>query len=353
MESLPEPQKSKSWAGVGAALFGIVLIVIIAFFALPNLLSLTSIITAENTTSTFHVTNGSTTNGSSVEITYPSNYDVLANYALSMINQNRTASGLDSVTLSPIPSGQQHADSMLRNDYFSHWDAQGYKPYMRYTLLNGTGFVEENVAYEYTSLPSFVTLQSVEKAINDLEWQMMYNDSACCNNGHRNNILNPYHNRVSIGIAYDSTHVYFVEDFETYYINMNSPIETSNGNVVLEGNTSQTLNPTSVLIFYDSTPQPISPQTLNSVYDGSYTPGTFVGGVVPPCNSLFGGCSQFSTGLTVKATTWTVTSNAVDIQFSLSAFVQRSGNGVYTITMMQGDQNNPEYLTSISIFVSS
>ena len=134
---------------------------------------------------------------------------------------------------------------------------------------------------------------------------------------------------------------------------MNSPIETSNGNVVLEGNTSQTLNPTSVLIFYDSTPQPISPQTLNSVYDGPYTPGTFVGGVVPPCNSLFGGCSQFSTGITVRATTWTVATNAVDIQFSLSAFVQRSGNGVYTITMMQGDQNNPEYLTSISIFVSS
>lgn len=359
MESTPEPQKAKNWVGVGAALAAIVLIVIIAFFALPNLLSLTSIITAENTTSTYTLTHGSTisgstTNGSSIEITYPPNYDDIANYALSIINQNRTtAAGLSSVTLSPIPSGQQHADSMLQYDYFSHWDTQGYKPYMRYTLLNGTGYVEENVAYEYTSLPSFVTVQSVEKAINDLQWQMMYNDSACCNNGHRDNILSPFHNRVSIGIAYDSTHVYFVEDFENYYFNVKMPLQTQSGSIVLEGNTSQSLSPSSVLIFYDTIPRALSAQTLNSVYDGPYTPGTFVGGAVPPCNTLLGGCPQFSSGITVRATTWTVTSANLDIQFSLAPFVQRSGNGVYTITLVQGDQSNPDYLTSISIFVSS
>lgn len=26
---------------------------------------------------------------------------------------------------------------MLYYDYFSHWDTQGYKPYVRYTLLGG------------------------------------------------------------------------------------------------------------------------------------------------------------------------------------------------------------------------
>ncbi|MDG6905517.1 MAG: CAP domain-containing protein [Nitrososphaerota archaeon] len=357
MEPLPEPQKSRSWAGVGAALLAIVLIAVIAFFALPNLLSLTSFITQGNSTSTYQLTNvsltsGSTVNGSSIEITYPQNYDTLANYALSLINNNRTAFGLSNVTLSPIPSGQQHADSMLQYGYFSHWDTQGYKPYMRYSLLGGMGFVEENVAYEYTNLPSFVTTQSVEKAINYLQWQMMYNDSVCCNNGHRDNILSPFHNRVSIGIVFDSTHVYFVEDFENYYINLTTPVETQSGNVVLDGNTSQTLTPTSVVIFYDSTPQPISAQTLNTVYDGPYTPGTFIGGVVPPCNNPFG-CPQFSSGITVKATTWTVTTTSIDIHFSLGQFLQHSGKGVYTVTLMQGDQNNPEYLTSISIFVSS
>lgn len=357
MEPTPEPQKSNNWAGAGVALLAIVLIVIIAFFSLPNLLSLTSIITPGNSTSTYTLTystlSGTAANESSIEITYPSAYNILANYALSIINQNRTASGLSNLTLSPIPSGQQHADSMLRYDYFSHWDTQGYKPYIRYTLLNGTGYVEENVAYEYTSLPSFVTVQSVEKAMNDLQWQMMYNDSTCCNNGHRDNILSSFHNRVSIGIAYDSTHVYFVEDFENYYINMTTPVQAQSGSVVLEGNTFESLNPSSILIFYDAIPQPLSAQTLNTVYNGPYTPGTFVGGVTPPCNLILGGCSQFSSGVTVRATTWKVNSASLDIQFSLVPFIQKSGNGVYTVTLVQGEQNNPDFLTSISIFVSS
>lgn len=288
-----------------------------------------------------------------MEITYPPNYSTLASYSLSIINENRSGFNVSSVTSSPIPSGQQHADSMLQNDYFSHWDTQGYKPYMRYTLLNGTGFVEENVAYEFTSLPEYTSTQTVEKAINDLEWQMMYNDTACCNNGHRDNIVNPFHNRVSIGIAYDSTHVYFVEDFENYYINLTTPIFSSSGTVKIVGNTSEHLSPTSVLVFYDGTPQPLTPQTLNSNYDGPYTPGTFVGGALPPCNSVFGSCQQFSTGVTVRASTWKVSSSTIDIEFSLSDFIQQNGNGVYTITLAQGDSNNPEYLTSISISVSS
>ena len=119
--------------------------------------------------------------------------------------------------------------------------------------LSGTGFVEENVAYEFTSLPQFTSTHSIEHAIGSLEWQMMNNDSACCANGHRDNILTPYHNRVSIGVAYDATHVYFVEDFETFLTSLNTPISQGNS-VSLVGNTSGNISPTSILIFYDPTP---------------------------------------------------------------------------------------------------
>jgi hypothetical protein len=56
----------------------------------------------------------------------------------------------------------------------------------------------------------------MENGIAVSEWAMMNNDLQCCNNGHRNNILDPRANRVSIGIAYDSSShiIYFVEDFE-------------------------------------------------------------------------------------------------------------------------------------------
>lgn len=347
----PPPPSRRNWSGIAAALVACVLIIVIALFSLPNLFPLGGL-TAESTSTYYvnHVGNPANTD-SSVEITYPSDYAQIANYSLSIINQNRTIFGLAPVTLSPIPSGQQHADSMLQNAYFSHWDTQGFKPYMRYSLLNGTGFVEENVAYEYSTLPTFTSMQKVDKVINDLEWQMMNNDTICCNNGHRDNILNPYHNRVSIGVAYDSTHVYFVEDFETHLVNFKTPIVQGNS-VSLIGNTSQSLNPSSIEVFYDSPPTQLTPTQLDEDYSMPYGQGTFVGGVVAPCNGIFQRCFQFSQGATVRASTWDVNRTSVNIQFSLSDFTQSNGNGVYTIYLVQGAQTNPEYLTSISVFVS-
>jgi uncharacterized protein YkwD len=334
----------------------------VAFFSLPSLFSLASLLrvqTISNSTSTYNLSNGNnssgaTINDSTIEISFPPAYGTLANYSLSIINENRTGFGLSTVVQSPILSAQQHADSMLQNGYFSHWDTQGYKPYIRYTLLNGTGFVEENVAYEFTTLPTFTSTHSVEHAISDLEWQMVYNDSSCCDNGHRMNILSPFHNRVSIGVAYDTTHVYFVEDFENYYANLSLPIAAQDGVVTFGGTTFQTLDPGSVLVFYDPTPQPLTVQTLNtnSDYNGPYTQGTFAGGVVPPCDNLFGGCTQFASGITVHATTWNVGTNSMDIKFSLSNFVSQYGNGVYTLSLVQGNESNPEFLTSYSVFVS-
>ena len=287
-----------------------------------------------------------------MEITYPPDFSALENYSLAIINQNRTSSGLEAVSLSTIPSAQQHADSMLQNGYFSHWDTQGYKPYMRYSTLGGTGFVEENVAYEFTSLPEFTSSHSIERAIGSLEWQMMNNDSACCANGHRDNILTPFHNRVSIGVAYDATHVYFVEDFETFLTALNTPVSQGNA-ISLSGNTSGNISPTSILIFYDPTPTLLTAAQLNSQYYGPYGQGNFLGGIVPPCSGIFSRCVQFSQGTTEEASVWQVSGTSINLQFSLSNFVQKNGNGVYTIYLIQGSQNDPEFLTSISVFVSN
>jgi uncharacterized protein YkwD len=356
---IPEKPPRSVFARAAAAIVVLLLLVVVAYFALPSLFSLGSVLagtTIDNSTSTYNLggTNSSgVSNESTIEISFPPAYNALANYSLSIINENRTGFGLSNVTQSPILSAQQHADSMLQNGYFSHWDTQGYKPYMRYTLLNGTGFVEENVAYEFTTLPTFTSTHAVESVISDLEWQMIYNDSACCDNGHRLNILSSFHNRVSIGVAYDTTHVYFVEDFENYYTNLSTPVATQDGAVALDGTTFQALTPNSLLVFYDPMPEPLTAQTLNtnSSYDGPYTQGTFAGGVVPPCN-IFGGCTQFASGITVQAKTWNVGTNSIDIKFSLSNFISAYGNGVYTLSLVQGNQSDPEFLTSYSVFVT-
>jgi uncharacterized protein YkwD len=359
-QPVPEPRRGRRWGLLlVAVIVAAILAIVTAIYVLPGLDSVTGFLsgnasyTSKAAISPANIGSNDTFDSSAGwEISYPSNYEEFANYSVSAINQDRENAGLSPVVLSQIPSAQQHADSMLQNHYFSHWDTQGYKPYMRYSILNGTGFVEENVAYEATTIPSFISTSSVEAAISGLEYQMMNNDSICCQNGHRDNILTRFHNQVSIGIAYDSTNVYFVEDFETFLVNLATPI-IQGDTITLTGSTVSPVDPNSVLIFYDSPPQQLTAAQLNTQYYGSYDQGTFLGGIVPPCNAILGRCLQFAEGVTDQAQTWQVSSNSIDIQFSLSDFANKSGNGVYTVYLVEGSQANPEYLTSISIFVTT
>lgn len=157
-------------------------------------------------------------------IIYPQNYTVFANYALSLINNDRAKYGVARLVLGTVPSGQQHANSMLYFGYFGHPDNQGYDPSTRFKMLGGSGLMGENIGMDYcTSSPANVSevyptscgIQSIENGIANSEWGMMYNDAICCNNGHRQNILDSQFTTVSIGIAYASgtSTVYFVEDF--------------------------------------------------------------------------------------------------------------------------------------------
>jgi len=139
-------------------------------------------------------------------------HEELVDYALSLINSDRQSYGLQTVTLSSVDSGQRHAENMLKGGFLSHWDTNGYKPYMRYTLANGKGAVSENAAWSYDSGGL-----DPANAIEQLEHDMMYDD-ASSDWGHRDNILNAFHNKVNIGIAYDRNNMYFVEDFEDDYI---------------------------------------------------------------------------------------------------------------------------------------
>ena len=145
LQPFPE-QKKRSWAAIFAAIIAVLLVVVVALLVLPSIFSIGTFLSRPGSTSTYVVSpvnqtglNSSASGSSAVEITYPSDYSEWQNYSLSIINQNRTSSGLNPVTLSPIPSAQQHADSMLQSGYFSHWDTQGYKPYMRYSVSGRDG----------------------------------------------------------------------------------------------------------------------------------------------------------------------------------------------------------------------
>ncbi len=96
-------------------------------------------------------------------------YSDLVNYALSLINSDRQSNGLQNVSLSSIDSAQLHAEDMLKNGYVSHWDMNGYKPYMRYTLAGGQGAVAENIAWQGET--GNIVGINVESALKDMEYK--------------------------------------------------------------------------------------------------------------------------------------------------------------------------------------
>ncbi len=289
-----------------------------------------------------------TINGGTANVSFPASYTTLAGYSVGLVNQDRAKFGLGPVTLSPIKSGQQHADSMLFFGYFSHYDTQGYKPYMRYTLLGGTGSVEENIAYESWLAPHYFRVSDVERTINALEFQMLYNDSQCCNNGHRMNILNSMHTRVSIGIAFNTTRAYFVEDFENYYADLNFSVASRNYTVTMAGVPLTRFLPTEAVVFYDGPPQPQTVKQLNAG-PHAYDSGTLTGGVLAPCSF---GCPFFPGGITVYAEGWNFSPTRMALKFSLSDFIRHYGVGVYTVYIMSGTSTTSA-ITSVSVFVGS
>jgi hypothetical protein len=228
---------------------------------------------------------------------------------------------------------------MLTNDYVSHWDLSGYKPYMRYTLANGEGAVEENIAW--TQLNAGIFSINVEAALKSDEWGFVYNDSAE-NWGHKDNILNPLHNEVSIGIAYDNNNVYFVEDFIDDYISW-TQLSYNSGVMTMQGIIAQNQgNIQQIAIYYDD-PSPLTVEQLGQApYNDGYNIGTYVGLVVPPN-------FQAQSGITIIADTWSQSGTSFQISFSLNQALGNHGVGVYTLYLEAGSSYTD--LTSYSLFI--
>jgi uncharacterized protein YkwD len=259
-------------------------------------------------------------------------HEELVDYVLSLINSDRQSNGLQNVTLSIIDCGQRHADDMLANQFFSHWDTNGYKPYMRYTLASGKGAVSENVAWLYNS----GGLDPV-KAIERLEYDMMYDD-ASSNWGHRDNILNPLHNSVSIGIAYDNYNVYLVQDFENDYVSWNV-LSVNDNQVTLHGTEQgEQSDIQQIAIFYDNPTPLTSSQLEQAQYQDGYDAGTYVGLTLPPN-------WHATEGITITADSWTQSGNNFQISFSLSQAVAAFSKGVYTLYLETGSSTDDALLT--------
>jgi len=317
---------------VGKLVCAVILLIILGalLYTLPSLMLLGN---RRNPTSSPSSSSSPSPSPNSTSSVPPANAEYVQ-YALGLINSDRTSNNVSTVALSPVNSAQVHADDMLNNDYFSHWGSDGSKPYMRYTLAGGTGAVEENIAAYTMGAPS-----NVDTALSNLENEMMNNDAAS-NWGHRINILNPFHNEVSIGISIGNGRLYFVEDFINDYVQWTT-FTVEQNQVTLAGTLSEQISLSQISIFYDSPPSNLTSYQLeNPPYNDGYTQGTLVGLALPPNY-------QSVKGITITAQTWTQQGQTFKIVFDMTQAFNTYGNGVYTLYLTTINQ---DLLTSYSIW---
>ncbi len=125
-------------------------------------------------------------------------------YLLALINGDRKSMGLGPVVLeerAAQSAGQGHAEDMAENGYLGHWGLDGSVPEQRLTEAGGADMVLENascfVDQQHRSLDHQARFDpaQIEKT------ESMFFHEVPPNDGHRKNILKPWHTSVGIGIA--------------------------------------------------------------------------------------------------------------------------------------------------------
>ena len=278
----------------------------------------------------------------------------LVQHVLNRINKDRADFGLLPVELSPNQAAQIHAEDVFRTRQISHWMTNGEKPYMTYTQYDGEGSVQQNVAiagfspeqYEQCVTNVLVKCEEIEplSTIDQLQYEMMYNDKDCCNDGHKDNILNPRHTHVSIGIVYDQYYLALVQNFENNY-GLDVEVEDSEieiSGTLLDGQLDH------IAIYYDEMP-------TRTVYEQnkdllSYSAGELVAVVVkpPPPGYYYEPLEGYDM---VEADRWTVQGDSVNVGFDLADAVGE--DGAYTLFALVKDGEEMFDVTSYSVFVNS
>lgn len=270
----------------------------------------------------------------------------LFQYMLGLINKDRQDAGISPVILNYNAAAQIHAQDMLDNNYqAAHWGTDGFKPYMRYTDAGGLNYEQENSAYYFRNNPI-----NVKSEIQKLQHTMMYDDAAC-NWSHKENILNKWHKKVNLGIAFNTNTVTLVQQFEGDYVEFSRP-PSINGNIItLTGRFLQSgfkLN--NISIAYDDLPQPISPTLLTSdMQYHHYGLGQRLGLIFPPPPA--GQLYQNLPANSIVAHKGSFDYNGwFYIEADISQILSK-GPGVYTVVLVALAGNEPVNMTNYSLFV--
>lgn len=204
----------------------------------------------------------------------------LQQYMFDLINQDRRAQGLSALRWDDIAAsaGASHAREMTTFRYMSHWNLDGYGPEYRYTQSGGLNILRENV-YSYIHSPGGgpksaqdwdALIQSAEKALMDSP-------------GHHDNILDPAHTHVGVGVSYDAVagRLSIAQEFVDKYVSV-QPLPTGallDQTIEINGKLATGLSDPIINLAYEPLPAPKSVEELNQT--SSYTSAAQIYQVIP------------------------------------------------------------------------
>ena len=189
-------------------------------------------------------------------------------YMLELINAERVKAGVGPVVLGNNIAAQLHAEDALENCYFSHWGLNGLKPYMRYSLAGGYQANAENVSginYCYGASDNVRGIGLIRAEIRSAMSGLMESQ------GHRDNILDPGHRKVNIGLAWDLRNVRVVQHFEGDHVQYDVAPVIEDGVLTLSGTVKNgvllpTLGDLSVQVYHDPPPHQLTSGQVARTY---------------------------------------------------------------------------------------
>jgi len=119
--------------------------------------------------------------------------------AFEALNRYRVENGVPPVEFIQLKTPLFKAKYLYNHGHLSHYDVKGRHPIYYYTLLDGGAYaVEENLGWWCVGARCDY---NVSKVAERLIYDMVYND-ALSDWGHRDSLLDPCHNKVSIAVAW-------------------------------------------------------------------------------------------------------------------------------------------------------
>jgi len=125
-------------------------------------------------------------------------------YLLALINRDRQSMGLAPVALeegAAQRAGQGHAEDMAENGYLGHWGLDGSVPEQRLTEAGGADMVLENASCFVDQQHRSIDHEARIDPVQIEKTESMFFHEVPPNDGHRKNILKPWHTSVGLGIA--------------------------------------------------------------------------------------------------------------------------------------------------------